>query len=247
MFYKVGKGGSYYVENVISMTFIVFYTAYPQSEGRLSAAGILVIMRYLPFKDCGMKWFGVVLCLWLQLRATAEEVVFDMSAFGIHFGKMTVTRTRENDSTEVFRLHAKGYLKVLWMERNDETKYEARYVHSQLQSSLYRQYESGKLTKWTDIMLNGQQYQVKSWKGNRTFTAPPRYSVLHLYFEHPQQRTSIFSETDGGFEKVAFADSEKVELKTSDGNRSLYHFINGVLRSIEVHLSIATVHMQRIN
>lgn len=56
----------------------------------------------------------------------AEEMVFKMSVFGIRCGTMTVTRTIENDSTELYTLHAKGKTDFLFMQREEESKYRVR-------------------------------------------------------------------------------------------------------------------------
>lgn len=69
------------------------------------------------------------LCL---LQAHAEEIVFEMSAFGIKFGKMTVSKTQLNDSIVVYTLSAKGYLKFLGLERRDETQNVVHYCNGKL-------------------------------------------------------------------------------------------------------------------
>lgn len=176
----------------------------------------------------------------------SQQVAFDMSAFGITFGKMTVTKTHENDSTELYTLHAKGYLKILWMERNDETRYEVRYRHGHLLSSSYRQMESGTTKKWTIVNYDGRQYNVDSYRGKRNFTEKPAYSILLLYFSNPQNINRIFYEAESDFTDVKHPDANTTEIKSSDGNRSVYHFLNGVLKEMEFHISIATVYMKKI-
>jgi hypothetical protein len=120
-----------------------------------------------------MRGFGLAFLFVWQSAAYAQQYTFSMSAFGINFGKMVVTKTQENDSTELYTLNAKGYLKVLWMERNDQTLYEVRYRHGKLLSSSYKQTESGELKKWTKVAYDGTKYVVDSYKGKRTFTEPP--------------------------------------------------------------------------
>lgn len=168
-----------------------------------------------------------------------------MSAFGIKFGTMTVTKSKENDSTDLYTLHAKGYLKVLWMERNDETYYAVRYRHGKLISSSYKQVESGVTKKWTNVTCNGSQYVVDSYRGKRSFTEAPVYSILSLYFNSPQNLKSIFYEAEANYANVKH-NGNAVEVLSSDGNRSIYKYINGVLQEMEFHISIATVYMKRI-
>lgn len=176
----------------------------------------------------------------------SQQVVFDMTAFGITFGKMTVNKIRENDSTELYTLHAKGYLKILWMERNDETFNEVRYRNGNLISSSYRQVETGKTKKWTTVSYDGKQYNVDSYRGKRSFTETPVYSILSLYFSDPKNVNRIFYEAESDFVTLKHPDANTVEIKTSDGNRSIYRFLNGALHDMEFHISIATIYMKKI-
>lgn len=174
----------------------------------------------------------------------AERLVFDMSAFGITFGKMTVERIQETDSTELYTLHAKGYLKVLWMERSDETKYEVRYLNGKLISSGYKHYEKGQLKKWSRVQYNGNEYSVETHKGKSSFTEVPVFSVLKLHFFQPQNISRIFYEEESAFTNLNKRDANTIEIKGREGNRSVYHYENGKLKSMEFHISIATVYMK---
>ncbi len=159
---------------------------------------------------------------------------------------MTVNKIRENDSTDLYTLHAKGYLKILWMERNDETKYEVRYRNGKLISSTYRQIESGKTKKWTIVVYDGKKYQVDSYRGKRSFAEAPTYSILSLYYSNPKNINRIFYEAESDFANVKHPDGNTIEIKSSDGNRSIYRFVNGAINDMEFHISIATVYMKKI-
>lgn len=177
---------------------------------------------------------------------SAQEIVFEMSVFGFTFGKMVVTKTSENDSTELYTLRAKGKTNFLWMKREDETIYEVRYRHGKLLSSSYLQIETGITKHWTKVQFDGHQYVVDSYRGKRSFTQAPDYSVLSLYFNPLNRRSKIFYEAESDFIPLKYKDENTVELKGSDGSKTIYHFSNGTIKDIEVHISIATVHMKRI-
>lgn len=170
-----------------------------------------------------------------------------MSAFGIHFGTMTVTRVQENDTTVSYKLFAKGYLKFLGMERNDETHNEVIYKNEKLFSSCYKQIESGELKKWTTIKFDGKHYQVDSYKGKRSFIEAPAFSVLSMYFMLPKNLSRIFDESECNYCNIKYQDENTIEIKNSEGNRSVYHYTKGVLTEMEFHISIATVHMKKIS
>lgn len=177
----------------------------------------------------------------------AEEIVFDMSVFGFTFGKMVLTKTKENDSTELYTLVAKGKTNFLWMKRKDETYYQVRYRNGKLFSSSYTQIESGVTKHWTKILFDGKKYLVDSYRGKRSFTEAPDYSVLILYFKPDFKRNKVFYEAESEFIELKYKDANTIEQKSPDGSKTIYRFINGKIKEVEVRLAIATVHMHRIN
>lgn len=185
--------------------------------------------------------------LFCACTVSAEEIVFDMSVFGYTFGRMVVTKINENDSTILYSLKAKGKTSFLWMKREDETRYEVRYRNGKLLSSDYIQIESGVTKRWTKINFDGRKYLVESSKGTKTFTTVPDYSVLALYFKHPDKRTKVFYEAESNYLDIKYKEVNTLETKAADGSRTIYYFRNGQLNELEVHLPIATVHMQRVN
>lgn len=176
----------------------------------------------------------------------AQTITFDMSAFGIKFGKMVITRTKENDSTELYSLNAKGYLKVLWMERRDETRQEVRYRNGVLLSSTYTEMETDKVKRWSKITYDGKHHNIDSYKGKRTLTQVPGFSIMKMYFNKPAGLKQIFYEPEGEFVPLIYRDANTVEIKTPEGNRSVYRFEKGQLKEMEFHISIATVYAKRI-
>ncbi len=194
-----------------------------------------------------MRLVSLIVVIVFCNAAHAQRMVFDMSAFGITFGTMTVNRYWESDSSEVYTLHAKGYLKVLWMERSDETFYEVRYKQGKLVHSSFRQVESGVLKKWTYVRSTTEGYKVDSYRGKRTFSESPVFSVLKLYYQVPEGINKIFYEAESDFTKLIQRNEKTFEIKSSDGNRSIYKYVNDELAKMEFHISIATVYMKRVS
>lgn len=176
----------------------------------------------------------------------SQKMVFNMRAFGTDLGNMTVTRTILADSTEVINMNSKGTLKLLWIDRLDETLHEVRYKHGKFVSSNYKHYEKGVLKKWCYITWDGKAYQVNSHKGKSSFTEVPTYSIASLYFYDPKNVNRLFYEAEGTFSTVKHPDANTVDFKTSEGNRNVYKYVNGKLQEMEFHLSIATVTMKRV-
>jgi len=169
-----------------------------------------------------------------------------MTAFGVKLGNMTVNRTFEKDSTEVINMHSKGRIKLLWIDREDETIHEVRYRKGKLISSNYKQITNGEVKRWTTIKFDGKVYQVDSDKGKSTFTEAPTYSIASLYYYFPKNLSRIFYEVESNYTPVKFTDPNTLDFKTADGNRNIYKYVNGKLNEMEFHVSITTVYMKRI-
>ena len=194
-----------------------------------------------------MKKLFIGVLVFCSYTVSAEEIVFDMSVFGYTFGRMVVTKVKENDSTILYSLKARGKTSFLWMKREDETRYEVRYQNGKLLSSNYIQIESGVTKRWTKINFDGRKYLVESSNGTKIFTTTPDYCVLAMYFKHPDKRTRVFYEAESNFIDIKYKEANTLETKAEDGSRTVYFFRNGQLRELEVHLPIATVHMLRVN
>lgn len=198
-------------------------------------------------KHFKQQFFPFLIFIFCSSAIFAEQVVYDMSVFGYTFGRMVVTKSMENDSTELLTLNAKGKTNFLWMKREDETIYEVRFRNGKLISSMHKQIESGALKQWTNIVYDGKQYQVNSYRGKKSFAEVPDFSVLQMHFYPLQKRAKIFHEAESKFFPLVYKDNGKVELKISDANKTIYSYNKGRIEEMEVHLSIATVKMTRVN
>lgn len=183
-----------------------------------------------------------------SLNAFSEEIVFEMSVFGIKFGTMVITHTVENDSTERYTLHATGKTDFLWMQREEESKYEVIYRNGTLFSSNYIYLNKGETEKWTKMQLNDQGYKVESNEGTKLVNTAADYSLLKLYFNPEWGRTQVFCEEDCSYAKLIPNKTENtLKVICNDGSRSTYHLKDGKINEMEIHLAVATVKLTRIN
>ena len=190
------------------------------------------------------KSYVIILLSVITSAVSAQTIVYDMTVLGSSFGRMVVSR-QVQDSTEIYKLDAKGKATILWMDFVNETIQEVRYRGGKLISSSYREIENGKTKKWNKISYDGRQYLVESQSGKRTFNEAPLYSVISLYFYDPMQRSRIFHEAEAGYTGLKRIDANTLEIKNADGSRSVYHYDRGKLNTMEFHLAIATVYMKR--
>lgn len=188
-------------------------------------------------------------CLLSFGQAAAEEIVFEMSVFGIRFGTMVVTRTIVNDSTELYTLHAKGKTDFLWMQREEESKYRVQYRNGKLHSSDYTYLNRGQTEKYSRIRLVDGHYRIETnEEGHRVLKEPVDYSLLKLYFEPERKLTRVFCEEDCAFSDLrrdTASDSFVVTCK--DGSRTTYFLKDGRIDRLDIHLAVATVKLTRIN
>lgn len=177
----------------------------------------------------------------------AEEITFDMSVWGFKFGQMTVTKTVENDSTEIYTMDASGKVNFLWMKKEGSTKYKVKVVNGQMVSSSYIRIVNGQTDYWNEVVFDGEKYLVESNKGNRHFTEIPDYTILALYFDPTTEHKRIYCEAESEFSTLSTPKKDGFELKCTDGSRTSYHLKDGLVNSMEIHASLATVKMKRVS
>ena len=174
-------------------------------------------------------------------------MVFDFFLWGNKIGDLTATRVVKADSSEFFTIHSRSVAKILWINRENETTLEVTYKNGILLSSSHKEYETGKLSKWTIINKNGSSYELQTEKARRSFTELPVFSIVSAYFKTALMPSRIFDEALGEFYSFRKTDTNVWEYKTSEGSRYVYIYQNGKLSEMEFHVSIATVKAKRRN
>jgi hypothetical protein len=188
-----------------------------------------------------------ILCFVMLPRVAAEKHTYDMYLLGNKIGTMIIEKTVRADGSEVYTLNSSATAKILWSVRNNETKYETVYKNGKLISSTHRQYENGKLDKFCFVTYDGKLYNVKNYLGTSTISESINLSIISLYFFEPVKYTRIFYDAQGDFSTIKSTEKGVYEFKSSDGNRNIYKYVNGVLQEAEFHVSIATVKIKRVS
>lgn len=195
-----------------------------------------------------MKYLLPLLLLSLGLQAAEPRVLrFNIYLFGDSIGQMTITQHRLPDGIERYVIKSASNAKILWVQRSNYSDYEFTLQNGRLIATTYRETENGQLSRWGTMKLDGTKYVVNNYRGNFSFTEPPLYSIVSIYFGDMRAAQRLYYDTEAEFVKVEHPDANTIEFKTSDGHRNVYHYINGSLHHLEVHVSIATVKMVRVN
>jgi hypothetical protein len=177
-----------------------------------------------------------------------ETINFDIFLFGNKIGYVTVTREIKQDGSERYTLETQSKAKLLWINRTNHSTMEVVYKGGKLISSSHKEIDNGKLKRWTNITREENRYEVDSYRGKRTFFEVPTFSVVCIYFKDLSQIKRLFYEAEADFTVVKKSEEPNTwEFKSSDGHRNIYHFENGKIKSIDLHVSIATIKMVRVN
>ena len=191
------------------------------------------------------KWFLCIaaICSTLPIYAAIESISYDILLFGNKIGSMVVTHEAKLDGTDVYTLITTSKAKFLWIDKSNDSRYELIYKGGKLVSSVFKEIENGERKRWCNIKWDGAKYQVESHNGKSTLTETPTYSTITAYFEGFKKVDRIFYESEGNFAKTEYPEPNTLQFKTSDGHKSIYHYVNGRINNMEFRISIATIYM----
>ena len=172
---------------------------------------------------------------------------FDILLFGDKVGSLTISKDVRADGSELYILDSYSKATILWTNHENATHYEVVYKNGRLVSSRFKEIENGTLKRWNTVSWDGTQYVLDGYKGKRTFNEVPVISVVSLFFNDVSKNNKLFYEGEADFTELKHLDANTVEFKSSDGNRNVYHYVNGKAQNMDIHVSIATVKMVRVN
>jgi hypothetical protein len=185
----------------------------------------------------------VLMFLSLHGRGSVETLSYDIILFNTKVGKMVITHETQADGTDLYNLVTTSKAKILWIDKTNDSKYQLIYKAGKLLSSTFKEIENGEVKRWCNIKWDGVKYLVDSYKGKRSFTDNPGISTITAYFQEPKKLGRIFYESEGDFAPAEYPTPGTLEFKTSDGHKSVYHYINNRVNDMEFHIAIATVYM----
>jgi hypothetical protein len=189
----------------------------------------------------------ILLLLSIYAQAGVETIRYNIFLFGDQIGVMTLTHEQRADGTELYTLESNSKAKLLWIDKENLSRYDVIYKNGRLISSTFREVENKKLKRWTNMTWTGTEYAVDGYKGKKTLTALPDYCAVSMYFHDVSHMKRILYNAEGEYDPVEYPEADICEFKSSDGARSVYHLDRGRIKSIDIHISIATVRMVRVD
>ena len=200
---------------------------------------------YIPLRKTVLLF--ILLLISSAIFSAKETVLFDIILFGDKIGNLVVTREPRPDGTEIYMLDTKSKAKILWINKENITHYEVVYKDGKLISSTFKEIENGEVKRWNNVSWDGSKYVVDGYKGKRTFTEIPSFSLVSIYFKDMKNVKRIFYETEADFTQVDHPDANTWQFKSSDGHLNVYHFVDGKIQNLEFRVSIATIKMVRMD
>lgn len=115
-----------------------------------------------------------------------------------------------------------------------EYKSTAEFHRGKLIKSSNKQTINGKVQNDTRTTWNGSQYDVYSLTGRSKLKEKTiDYNVCMLYFDEPNQRKKIYSDSYGKWIKVKSYENHQYDLILPDGKHSSYTFNYGICSRVE--------------
>jgi hypothetical protein len=189
----------------------------------------------------------VLFCLFLGAALTGyagvDSLSYDIILFNNKVGKMLITREVMANDVEVYKLITTSKAKILWIDKTNDSKYELVFKAGKLISSVFKEIENGAVKRWNNITWDGAKYLVDSYNGKRSFKDIPTYSTISAYFQGFRKVDHIFYESEADFAVVEYPEPNTLSFKTSDGHKSIYHYLNNRIINMEFRIPMATVYM----
>jgi hypothetical protein len=175
-----------------------------------------------------MKTFILIIFPFLLVHSTAysQELIYDVSIDSKPVGNMLVTK-KVLDSGKVYFSFVMDLEFKLFRPTQMVQLVESIYQNDTLRQAYYVDKRNGEILEEAKIeQLLGKKYYrtiidtVKSWHEK-----PVLKSLVKLYFNQPQKRDSVFSESTHRYNQIVKLPEEKRFMMLNDeGEKSIYEY-----------------------
>lgn len=172
-----------------------------------------------------LLFIGSILSL-LSFKAYSQELVYDVSIQGKPVGNMLVTK-KVLDSGQVYYSAVMDLEYKLFRPTQMVQLQEAIYQNDTLRQAYFVDKRNGEIIEEAKIeQLVGKKYyrttkdSVKDWHEK-----PVLKSLVKLYFNSPEKRDSVFSESTHQYYKIArLPDENRFMMVNNDGEKTIMSY-----------------------
>lgn len=125
-------------------------------------------------------------------------------------------------------------------------KIQSTYKNNELEHSKVNVSVNGKPYSSSLTKRVGNQYQFyKDDKLKSTLVGPIMYSAALMMFKEPSGIAAAYSEEGGSFHAIEKSVANVYEKLNSRGRKSIYHYKNQILKSMDMDVGLTTIEMVR--
>ncbi len=190
---------------------------------------------------------SVLLYSWLilanvYLPKPIDEVYFNVLHNGKNIGELKASKSVDGEFT-TYTNTTDLKAKVV-MDMRVKLKIQSLYKNNQLESSKVDISVNDKPYSNNSTKRLGNTYQFfKDGKLKMTINGPIKYSATLMLFEEPKGMTTAYSEESGGFHAIQKSVTNVYEKQNARGRKSIYHYQNQLLKSLDVDLGLTEIEM----
>ena len=183
-----------------------------------------------------MKYYLIVALLTLSISTSAEEVRgYDILVAGIKIGELTASRDTQ-DSVTIYSLSSSI---SFWFLGRINVKHSivSSYASGKLISS-YVETMSSRGNYKSSVVWKDDHYNVSvdayQHRKDTIISAPIHFNVARLYFEEPQEITSLLADTYGEIVSSSRM-GEKSYQVISNGSKNKFYYYGGEMQKAIMH------------
>jgi len=171
-----------------------------------------------------------------------EEVYFKVLHKGEYIGELKASKTVDGDFTTY--TNTTNLKARVIMEMRVKFKIQSIYKNNQLESSKVDISVNEKPYSNNSTKKVGNSYEFyKDGKLKSTINGPIKYSANLMLFGEPKGITTAYSEESGGFHTIQKSVTNVYEKQNSRGRKSIYHYQNQMLSSLDMDLGLTEIEM----
>ncbi|MBK9017525.1 MAG: hypothetical protein IPM82_27690 [Saprospiraceae bacterium] len=171
-----------------------------------------------------------------------ETIQFDIMHNGSSVGEFIASKTTEGERTTF--VNATDIKTKIIRDIRVYFNIQSTFKDNELEYSSVEILVNGKSYSQSTTKKVGDKYHFyKDGKLKTILSGPIKYSAAMMIFSEPTGFTTAYSEESGGFHDIAKAVANVYEKRNSRGRKSIYHYKNQALKSMDVDIGLTKIEM----